>query len=228
MGERYRPLLGYKNGRPDIYDEPEGERAESELEDDSGAYGEYGQDDDHTDGVSGALKESAPLYKYYPLYEKHIHHDPETGEYRLRYDEHSEGVPISPRMGRLIKLALAAEEDRIEDHQHETVNQVMRAVNCHKTVLYLLGLISHTQLRELGNTGEDYSFGKAALELTDRPFEHVYDEYTYEQLASNCAENGLCVAQISTDEKGEHLQHSFWLGKIECRKWLVDLAENHG
>lgn len=126
-------------------------------------------------------------------------------QWYLRAGQGGEGVRVPERIARLIALGIAAEDERRFGDQAMKVHQVLKNVNCHKAVLYMLKKISKEQLLSDpeettdAGTGDAYSFEKEARALSDRPFEQMDELADLEaMLAAECApgEWGVCQALV--------------------------------
>lgn len=142
--------------------------------------------------------------KYAEKFDLHVAKD-ETGTWRLRLDAKHPGVRISTRFARLIRLALAAEEHRLWD---DAADAVLRKINCHKAVLYLLGALSRDEL-----TASNINSDERALSLSEKKFTPIDDPQDLRTLiVASCARSALCVGQIRHALTGK-IQHTFLVGE---------------
>lgn len=139
----------------------------------------------------------------------HIHKN-DDGTWVLRLSENGQGVEISTRYARLMRLALSAQDTRLWEDETDAE---LEKINCHRTVLYLLDEISRDELTGPVSTGGDYSFEERAQAISDEPF-RSYDTYEDLQLAAEeaCKDGQLCVGQIGSPNG---LLHSFIVGSSQ-------------
>lgn len=97
-------------------------------------------------------------------------------------------------------------------------------VNCHRFVLYTLGKITWNQMvsdaKAQKETGEDFIFGKAALEISDGEFTSIEDlDHLIQYMNQNCEVGKSYVSQI-LDVETKELAHSFIIQKINKNEYL--------
>jgi hypothetical protein len=131
-------------------------------------------------------------------------------------------LALPPRLGRLARLARVAQEDSIEGSAlHETLGRI----NCHKSALYALGLITKKQLlatpsyisKNMAPDEKDsagrHHFSSDALGLSKKEFEPLELYELTQAIGDACQGDKLCVVQVGTSEYEEfHLQHTFLAG----------------
>ena len=134
------------------------------------------------------------------------------GGYRLRHNVGAPGVAIPKRLALLMRLGLAAEDERL---WRDRVDAALQAVNCHKTVLYVLGRISKRQLLEPpGGSSSDWEWSfhytLDARRLSNKLFVACLGASEVEDLAeAECGVGEWCVGQIAS--RDGRLLHSFIL-----------------
>lgn len=98
-------------------------------------------------------------------------------------------------------------------------------INCHKFVLYALGRISFDELvsdsKVQREAGEDFTFGKKALEISLAPFELASSLQSVKELAQKTCKIGFIYVGQILDAKTGELAHSFLLersddGNLRC------------
>lgn len=131
-------------------------------------------------------------------------------------DRVQDRVEIPPRMARLIQKAQALEEyipDLLahpdDDPEYAPELKLYHRLNCHKTVLVLLGQLSLKEAKDLGNGEEE------ALELSDKPFS-AYPYFTledtrrlYPSTTPEEAEEWLAGPYDDWHDMVEHQVHDF-------------------
>jgi len=147
--------------------------------------------------------------KEIPL-EERIHQ--EGGIWYMRIDKKCKGVALPPEIGRLVHGAIQA-QTRVGKDGYEWVKEVLEKINCHKTVLYALGL-----LKTSDRAKPTYGFP-------------LFDEKEYVEFApqnangiathlKKCLRGELGVVQLSTNG-GVFAAHTFLagvdqLGRVVC------------
>ncbi len=132
------------------------------------------------------------------------------GQWILRLDEKSTGINIPENLALLIQTMLEWEKNRSD----EKTSEILRKINCHKTILYLTGLISPSEFiaDPRIDKNSDSTFNKRASAISQKEFVLVKNEMELRSLAGSCCQTGkICIGQIFNEELG----HSFIVGKVE-------------
>lgn len=145
----------------------------------------------------------------------------DKGRFYFRH-RYSSGIEVPKRMALLMALGIAGESSR---SRFERTDRAMRETNCHKTVLYLLGVISKDLFRQpFPITAEDPFLAKHASRLSQRPFVPCRDPRDVYRLADEaCKPGDWCVGQVC---RGSEVSHSFILGRAK-RAYTVSGAPDN-
>ncbi len=134
------------------------------------------------------------------------------GEPILRLFDGGPNIVLPRQIARRIKLALAANDAQ----RRREVAQELMEMNCHKTVLFVLGLINKHQLRAPAT--KNVPTGEMAHNISSRNFVEMKNMGELRNLAAQtCLEGELCVGQMQNSDTGEVI-HSFLLGRAQVQQ----------
>ncbi len=143
---------------------------------------------------------------------QHIRKD-ENGNWNLI--SNGKSIILPEKLALLIHGMLEWEDNRA----NEEIAEILRKINCHKTVLYLANLISHDEFisdPKLNNTS-NFNFQEKVSQISTKEFSPTKNKTELYELAKlSCKYGKVYIGQIFNTELG----HSFIVGRTKDDEFI--------